>query len=60
MQYVEIEKLQTIEDEAEAYVAILTEYEHDKDVERDKHKKSVKMLTINYNHVLKEVKKKKS
>ena len=42
--YFEIEKLQTIEAEAEAYVSIVTKYEYDKEIERDKCKKSVKML----------------
>ena len=56
---VEIENLQTIEAEAEAYVAIVTKDGLDKEIGRDKHKKRDKMLTFNYNQVLKDVKKKK-
>ena len=47
-QDVEIEKSQTIEAEAEAYVAIVANDECDKEIERDKHKKSVKRLRIKY------------
>ena len=57
---VEIEKLQTIEAEAEAYVAILTKDECDKEIERNKCKNSVKMLKFNHNQILKDVKKKKA
>ena len=35
-QDVEIEKLQTIEAEAEAYVTIVTKDEYDKEIEREK------------------------
>ena len=58
MKDVEIEKSQKIEAKAEAHVTIVTRDENDKETERDKHKKSVKILTINCNQVLKEVKKK--
>ena len=53
---VKIEKLQTIEAEADAYIAIATKDECDKEIEREKCKKSVKMLKFNHNQVLKEVK----
>ena len=51
---------QTTEAEVDAYVAIATTDEYDEEIERDKHKKSVKLLTINYNQVLRELKKKKA
>ena len=50
---VEIEKLQIIEADAEAYVAIVTKDEQDKEIKRDKYKNSVKILTINHNQVWK-------
>ena len=43
---VEIEKLKIIEAEAEACVLIVTKEEHDEEIEWDKHKKSIKMLTF--------------
>ena len=41
-------------------MAIATKDECDKLIERDKHKKSVKILTFNYDQALKEVKMKKA
>ena len=44
-----------IEAEACDCAAIATKEEHDKEIERDKHKKSIETLTLDYNQVLKEL-----
>ena len=57
---IEIERLETTEAKAEAYAEMVMKDEHNKEIEREKYKNSVKMLTINYNQVLIEVKKKQA
>ena len=47
--HVWIKKLQKLEAEAKAHVAIITKDEFDKEIERDKPKKSIRMFTINHN-----------
>ena len=57
---IKIEKLETIEAEAEPHTTMVTKDECNKEIEREKNKNSVKILTINYNQVLIEVKKKQA
>ena len=56
---IEIEKLETIEAEAEACTAIATKDEFSKESEREKHKKSAKVLIINCDWFFKEEKRSK-
>ena len=57
---IEIEKLEMTEAEEEDYAAMVTKDECNKEIERENQKNSVKMLTINHNQVLIEVKKKQA
>ena len=56
---IEFEKLKITVAEAQACTAMETKDECNKEIEREEQKKSIKILKINYNQVLIDLKKKK-
>ena len=57
---IELEKLKITEAEVEACNAMSIKDENNKEIEREKHKNSVKMLTINHDQALIRTKKKQA
>ena len=53
---IELENKKLIVAEAEVCTAMVTKEEHNKEIEREKHKNIIKILTINYNQELIELK----